>query len=291
MRIAIAFIALLVIALAIPATASARIWYIKADGTGNAATIQAGISAAGDWDSVLLAAGTYTGEGNRNIDFLGKLIAVTSESGPEVTVIDCQGLGRGFVFRSGEGSSSVLSGLTILNGTDYEGGGIYCMSSSPTISGNAISGNSVWFRGGGISCEGSSPTISNNTISGSSVVDTEWGCGGGICCEEASPTIRNTIIAFGTMGNAVCCLDCNPTFINCDIYGNAGGDALCGIDGGGNISADPFFCDRNNGNFYLNCTSPCRNNPGYGQIGAFGVACGPTAVENTTWGRIKAMFR
>ncbi len=40
---------------------------------------------------MLVADGIYTGEGNRDIDFLGKAITVRSENGPESCIIDCQG--------------------------------------------------------------------------------------------------------------------------------------------------------------------------------------------------------
>ena len=370
--------ALILAALAVSALAATI--YVKPDGSGDYPTIQAGINAAVTGDIVLLAAGTYTGAGNRDIDFMGKAITVTSESGRDVTIIDCEGLGRGFLFQNGETSASVLSGVTIRNGWVSEdvggggiccrssspailnniisgstaaaggcfpncglGGGIYCSESSPTILSNTISGNLASICGGGIFCdrysspaisnntitgntaliawgggifcqefsslaisnntisgntaEGgggihcgaySSPAISNNTISGNSA---EWYGGGIYCYSYCNPSITNTIISFSSAGSGIYCEGGNPTLTSCDIYGNAGGDALCGTDGGGNISADPLFCDAGAGNFTLNCTSPCANNPGYGRIGAFGVGCGPTAVENTTWGRVKSMFR
>jgi len=44
-------------------------------------TIQAGIDAAVDLDTVLVADGIYTGYGNRDIDFFGKDIVVMSKNG------------------------------------------------------------------------------------------------------------------------------------------------------------------------------------------------------------------
>ena len=52
-------------------------------------TIQLGIVAADDGDTVIVAAGTYTGSGNKNIDFYGKSIYVTSESGFSELQIIC----------------------------------------------------------------------------------------------------------------------------------------------------------------------------------------------------------
>lgn len=83
-------------------------------------TIQAGIDAASDGDTVLIAPGTYTGDGNRDIDFKGKSIVVKSEVGPEQTIIDCQGTveepHRAFILKSGEDSSTTIEGLTITGG-------------------------------------------------------------------------------------------------------------------------------------------------------------------------------
>jgi len=109
--------------------------------------------------------------------------------------------------------------------------------------------------------------------------------------------IENTIISHSTAGEAVAHYYQLPTLSCSDIYGNAGGDwtyqlqQQYGIRG--NISQDPLFCDPANGDFSLDCNSPCaaENNPECGQIGAWPVGCGPSAVVETTWGAVKALFR
>ncbi|MCH7947513.1 MAG: hypothetical protein IIC66_06905, partial [candidate division Zixibacteria bacterium] len=157
-------------------------------------TIQAGIDAAIAGDTVLVADGTYTGPGNRDIDFGGKGIVLKSENGTGVTIIDCEGSEsnqhRGFYFHSGEDSTAVVDGFTIQGGYADYGGGINCdSSSSPKRINNPISGNSAGGNGGGIYCIASSPTISNNTISGNTTPcseDASVGNGGGIYCVSNS---------------------------------------------------------------------------------------------------------
>jgi hypothetical protein len=83
-------------------------------------TIQAGIDAALNGDTVLAANGIYTGDRNRDIDFNGKEIVVKSVNGPEFTIIDCEGSSiehhRGFRFANGESLLSILDGFTVENG-------------------------------------------------------------------------------------------------------------------------------------------------------------------------------
>jgi hypothetical protein len=83
-------------------------------GTGDYPTIQAAIDAAEDGDIICLADGTYTGNGNRDIDFRGQAITVRSHSGdPDQCIIDCEGSHaephRGFRFHHGESTDSVLN--------------------------------------------------------------------------------------------------------------------------------------------------------------------------------------
>lgn len=98
-------------------------------------TIQAGINAASPGDTVLVAEGTYAGDGNRDINFNGKAIVVRSAAGREVTIIDCQGsLGAehaGFLLLSGEDTMSVIDGFTIQGA--YGSAAVACSTASVTI--------------------------------------------------------------------------------------------------------------------------------------------------------------
>jgi hypothetical protein len=199
-------------------------------------TIQAAIDQAIDYDIVLVADDTYTGDGNRDLDFHGKTITVRSESGPNNCIIDCNGTGsnphRGFYFHNGEDEKSVVTGFTITNGYSWAGAGIYCEVSSPTITNCTIRGNSAEWAGGGISCDvGSSPTITNCAITDNSAGD--WG--GGISCDiGSSPTITNCTISGNWSddhGGGISCLrDSSPTITNCTISGNKGRRTGGGID-------------------------------------------------------------
>lgn len=180
---------------------NAAILYVPSQYT----TIQKGIDAAVNGDTILVANGTYTGEGNKNLDFGGKAITVQSENGPEKTIIDCGGTGRGYYFHSGEHASSVVRGFTIKNDlvlgnypNTVNSGGILCSNnSSPTITNNIITNNRA-DRGGGIGCVNSSPIIINNTISQNSAKEV----GGGIDCDENSfSVINNNLINSILRGN------------------------------------------------------------------------------------------
>ena len=132
---------------------------------GDSSTIQGAIYAAGDGDTVLVADGIYTGTGNKDIDFLGKAITVVSETGPNATIINCQGSGRGVIFQGDEGNDSVLDGFRIFNGNttasrSEHGAGIEIYDSAPTIQ-NCIISNCTAYHGGGIYCYSGSPVITN----------------------------------------------------------------------------------------------------------------------------------
>jgi pectin methylesterase-like acyl-CoA thioesterase len=127
-------------------------------------TIQEGIDAALDGDTVLVQPCTYY----ENVDFLGKAITVTGTDPHDTavvaqTVIDACAVGSVVYFVSGESSESVLEGFTITNGYSTWGGGINCDGSGPTIRHNIISHNFA-NEGGGMRCANSSAMITDNCI-------------------------------------------------------------------------------------------------------------------------------
>ncbi|HPD46095.1 MAG TPA: right-handed parallel beta-helix repeat-containing protein [Anaerohalosphaeraceae bacterium] len=197
---------------------------VAADGSGDYTTIQAALDAAvGGVDEVLVADGTYTGPGNRDLTFGGKAIVLKSIGGPANCIIDCQGLGRAFVFASGEGSGTVVDGFTIVNGYHSKyGGAIECDGSSPTIY-NCVITNCSSYDGGAIDCFAASPVIAYCELTGNHAVNS----GGAIkCYPQSEPTITDCRIEGSTAGYRGGGIDCrggSPLILNCMVLGNAAG--------------------------------------------------------------------
>jgi len=129
-----------------PATAAADTVYVPTDQP----TIQAGIDAAGDGGTVYVEPDTYSGPGNRDIDFAGMNVTLVSTDGPGSTVIDGEGAYHAFYFHTYEETTCVVEGLTIRNcGADY-GGAMRLQNASPTIRNCVFASNTVWSGGGAV---------------------------------------------------------------------------------------------------------------------------------------------
>lgn len=278
-------------------------------------TIQAGIDAAANGDTVLVADGVYTGVGNRNLDFFGKAITVKSENGPFVTIIDCEHFGRGVQFRNGETNTSKFIGFTIENGQEPlgGGGGILTVSTSPVIARCVIRANRA-NTGGGIFCAGGSPTIRSCMIVENDAFLDAFRQGGGIRLQHSDATIVNCTIAnnHATDDGGGVYITGSTSDVRIEhsiIWDNVAGISqdsdqvavqssntvvveFSDVEGGetdvemgsgtltwgpGNIDSDPFFLNVAGGDFHLSNDSPCieAGDPAYVPPGA-----NPTDIDN-----------
>jgi parallel beta-helix repeat protein/predicted outer membrane repeat protein len=237
-------------------------------------TIQSAIDAAIDGENIIVADGIYTGDGNRDIDFNGKAITLKSENGPENCIIDCNGteeeLHRGFYFHNGEGADSIVSGFTITNGYNYNGGAIWCRySSSPTLSKCIIRSNVAALapgfpgnfatNGGGIYCSslstlGSPSPIINECYFMDNIAT---GDGGAICSFLGSALVRNCVFRGNqaNSGGAIVAYEDNISIHNCVISNNSASNRFYG---GGAI-----YCSRSTATI-SNCTISRNRTVGYG---------------------------
>ncbi len=288
-------------------TSEAETYLVLPDGTGDFPTIRAAVESSGDGDIIELGDGVFTGEGNRNVSYMGKPITIRSQSDdPELCIIDCEALGRGFLFQQQEDTLSVLRSVTIRNGlvtgaypgsagggiltdmadpliercmvtdcrADY-GGGIAIdtyLQPGPIVRDCTIVRNEAVIRGGGIDVHQSHPRIIRTTVA-----DNAAPVGGGVALHMTShPEISHCILAYSAQGEGIS--GSGATILCTNIYGNAyadwtGYESQLGVNG--NISQPPLFCDLETGDYRLQEASPCAPdaNPACGQMGAWPVGC------------------
>lgn len=185
-------------------------------------TIQAGIDASSDGDTVLVDSGTYY----ENLFFRGKNIVLTSryyETGDlsfiTSTIINGSqpadaDTASCILIIDGEDSTTIVQGFTITGGkgtswkdehspgTYCEGGGIFTAFSSPVIQNNIIINNEAINKtglasagGGGIRSGDGNPKILNNIIK-----DNKGRYGAGIVLNWCNAIVKNNIIAGNSGG-------------------------------------------------------------------------------------------
>jgi hypothetical protein len=206
------------------------------------ATIQDAIDSASNGDIVEVSPGTYSGNGNWDIDFQGKSITLRSEAGSNRTIIDCKSQDghRGFYFHRGERPDSVLRGFKIIGASvqDSEippdnvswspspahpiGGGIYCESSGPSIV-DCVIQQCAAKLGGGIGSVGGAPVIVDCIIE-------ECDAGGIGLIRNSDADIIDCDIRNNNKGAGVYCRESKALLANCDISFNG---APGNIQGGG----------------------------------------------------------
>ncbi|UCC78959.1 MAG: T9SS type A sorting domain-containing protein [Candidatus Zixiibacteriota bacterium] len=186
---------------------------------GDYPTIQQGINASADGDTVLVQTGTYVENINLNdheITLASLFLTTGDTSYISTTIID--GDSSGSVITVADQWITILriTGFTIQNGFDYSGGGISLIRASPEISYNIIRNNSCVYNGGGIYCDEfyHEGEISNNLI---------------------------TENYAGYRGGGAYIIDSDPRMINNRIYSN-----FSNGDGGGLYLWDGNHSDLNN---------------------------------------------
>jgi len=273
-------------------------------------TIQAGLDAAAEGDTVLVASGTYTGPGNYNLDFsasieepgVAKDLVLMSESGPEATIIDIDGDGtelrRGFLFKSGETRASVIDGFTIENGwmTAGDGGGdrgrvgvhelsaggiAVRLSSAPIIRDCIIRDCRAFYSGGAVeSSFFANPLFEDCVFQGNFTRDR----GGAIAADfQGAIVLRNCLIAGNeadVAGGGIA-FSARITLENCTVVANrsatgGGIDVRFGANGSQMLSSVLWGnCAENGDNLYSEKAVP---------EGAFEIACSVIDTEEVSAG-------
>ena len=229
--------------------------------------IQAGIDATVDGDTVVVADGLYTGEGNSEIDLKGKAIRVRSANGPEMCILEYSE-GNGFIFQENESRMTLVEGLT-LRGGDV---GINCSPPASPVILNCRIESMHWT---GILCTGYCyPLLADCMVTncagnigamqfiahGSGIVFNCLVAGNdtnGIAVSETSDLVVRNSTFTGNNGYGIVNADgASASFINCIIWNNTLGaiepgpwspeTEFCNLD-----DYDPLFVTGPEGNYYL----------------------------------------
>jgi len=155
-----------------------------------------------------VADGTYTKgddagfHNDKNLDFRGKDITLTSKNGPDFTSVDCQFNGRGVSLLRYQGTSTVIDGFTFKNCSAPLGGAILVGGfASPLISNCIFDGNTAAedpdsefpiALGGAIFIVGDGTRVGNSEFLNNRVSATWGGAGGALFISADNVTVENS---------------------------------------------------------------------------------------------------
>jgi len=248
-------------------------------------TVKAGISASFPCQEVWVAAGTYV----ENITLRNYVGLYGGFAGTETsrdqrnwkanqTILDGNQAGNVVTSPSGATASTIIDGFTIRNGRSINN------------KGSVTDGTGIW-------CYSSSPTISNNIITGNANADSD---GGGICCYFSAARIVDNIISLNTTqkGGGIYCYTSTPTIVNNVFDSNSAGAGDGGgiyLDMGSNASSgSPVLCNNTfvsntasrGGGIYFNCSPAVLSNciMAFNSSGICCYSCTPVLQYNCVYG-------
>ena len=198
---------------------------------GPKATIQRAINATSNGDVVFVADGVYTGSGNKDLSYNGRLITVRSANGPDNCIIDCQGSGRAFTFENGETTESVIQGFTITNGSAIIGGAFFSENAGASVLDCVFDSNTADVGGAIYHREEGDLILANCTFTANAA-----GSVGGMFSVYNNVTLSDCVFVENVGSFAIGGLDVGfgeASLINCSFFQNEGN-----FVGGGIASAD-----------------------------------------------------
>lgn len=207
--------------------------------------IQDAIAACLLGDTVLVAPGTYNGQGNRDIELPGFDICIIGEGGSAATALDCEYDGRGFYIFQGETRATLIEGFTIWKGDPgfggtAAGGAVRVDGASPTL--RDLNLKECYSRtwGGGLYFHQSNAGLAEDIIIEDCLC---YYHGGGIAISQSSPLLQRIVVSDNLAkgnGGALYSLDSNAELHSISIVANRCEEVGGGIvlEGGTTTIAD-----------------------------------------------------
>lgn len=239
---------------------------VRPDGSGDQPTIQTAVMSASAGDTILLASGTFTGAGNRDISISGMNLFILSESDDYNSCILELGGYQGLDFSSTSAAMSVVRGITFRNGSAAQGGGIYANISWLQAENCSFEMNSASGHGGGLYVYATTCLVEDCLF-----IDNYGRYGGGMYAEGSSLTIRRSEFT-GNTAETGAGLSLNPasstTITNTLIISNSAQNF------GGGIS------NSTTQTYLFNCTL-AHNGAGSGGGGIYNYGVGYVGIDHT----------
>ncbi|MFA6480426.1 MAG: choice-of-anchor Q domain-containing protein, partial [Victivallaceae bacterium] len=186
-------------------------------------TINAAVTASkysGKQHVIMVAAGTYTGTGNKNLDFGGYDIKLRSSAGSASTIIDLENSGRFAYFHTGESNQSWIDGFTIKNGNSDYGAGLRFDSAQAVVKNCVFSNNYAGGHGGAIYVNLRPLQVTNCKFSGNQAGTY---AGALFLISSSGSELRNCEFTGNqaiASGGAECLFSSSQTVENCRFLGN-----------------------------------------------------------------------